>query len=329
MKKIKLKGMGFYAPEKVLSNQDFEKMVDTSDEWIITRSGIRNRHVVSPEQATSDLALQASIEALKQAGLKAEDLDLIVVGTSSPDMIFPSVGCLIAEQLHAPRPMAFDVSAGCSGFLYSLSVAEQYLRTGKYHNALVLGADCISRFTDYTDRSTCVLFGDGAGALVLANEDQGDDFILDSINGTDPYGSSKLTLPGGGSRKPASAETLVQRDHFIKMNGKDIFKFATRISETLINEILHKNHLSKDDIRWYAFHQANIRIIDSAVDRLGLSKNQVMITLDEYGNTSSASVPMSLYQYAQQGKLNKGDLVLMVVFGAGLTYAASLVRWQL
>lgn len=324
---ISLKGIGAYAPIKLLSNQDFEKIIDTSDEWIVTRSGIHFRHVASPDQATSDLAFEASKEALEQAKLKASDLDLIIVGTSSPDMFFPSTACLLAQKLQAPHPMAFDVQAGCSGFLYALSTAEQFLRNGTYRNALVLGADTITRFTDYTDRSTCFLFGDGAGAFVLEKQEDGNEFILDFISGTDPSGTDKLSMPAGGSKNPASIENIQSRDHYLKMNGKEIFKFAVRISEVLITELLQRNHLKSTDIAWYAFHQANIRIIEAASERLNIHQDQNMLTIDHFGNTSSATVPLTIHEYARQGKLKKGDLIIMVVFGAGLTYSAALVRW--
>jgi 3-oxoacyl-[acyl-carrier-protein] synthase III len=326
---IALKGIGAYAPENILSNQDFEKIIDTTDEWIVTRSGIHFRHVASPSQATSDLAYEASKEALEQAQLDPASIDLIVVGTSSPDMFFPSTACLLAEKLHAPRPMAFDVQAGCSGFLYALSTAEQFLRNGTYKNALVLGADTITRFTDYSDRSTCFLFGDGAGAFVLEKQDEGNEFILDFINGTDPSGTEKLNMPAGGSKRPACNESVQAHEHFLKMNGKEIFKFAVRISEVLIKELLQRNHLESSDIAWYAFHQANIRIIEAASERLSIKQDQMMLSIDHFGNTSSATVPMTIHEYAKQGRLKKGDLVIMVVFGAGLTYSAALVRWPL
>ncbi len=329
MSPVALKGIGFYAPEKILTNADFEKIVDTTDEWITTRTGIKSRHIAHPTQATSDLALEASREALKQANIDPKDLELIVVGTSSSDMLFPSVACLLAEKLGAATPMAFDVAAGCSGFLYSLSVAEQFLKSGMYKNALVLGADIITRFADYSDRATCVLFGDGAGAFVLTNEEQGEEFILDLISGCDPYGTDKLLLPAGGSKLPASHDTVEQRLHFIEMNGKEVFRFAVKISETLIKELLERNHIEIEDIDWFAFHQANIRIIEGAADRLKLSKEKVMISLDEYGNTSSATVPMTIYEYWRKGRLKKGDLMVMIVFGAGLTYSIALVRWPL
>jgi 3-oxoacyl-[acyl-carrier-protein] synthase III len=329
MSVITLKGIGSYAPPKILNNQDFEKIIDTSDEWIVTRSGIHFRHIALPDQATSDLAFEASKVALEQAQLDPKDLDLIIVGTSSPDMFFPSTACLLAEKLSAPNPMAFDVQAGCSGFLYALSTAEQFLRNGTYRNALVLGADTITRFTDYTDRSTCFLFGDGAGAFVLEKQEKGEEFILDFLNGTDPTGTGKLLMHAGGSKRPACTESIQAHEHFLKMNGKEIFKFAVRISEVLINELLKRNHLKSSDIAWYAFHQANIRIIEAASERLNITVDQTMLTIDHFGNTSSATVPMSMHEYAKKGKLKKGDLVIMVVFGAGLTYSAALVRWPL
>jgi 3-oxoacyl-[acyl-carrier-protein] synthase-3 len=324
---IQIKGIGHYAPEKVISNHDFEQMMDTTDEWITTRSGIQRRHYASPEQASSDLGYLASLDALKDAGMDADQIDLIIVGTSSPDMLFPSTACIIADQLHI-KSMAFDVSAGCSGFAYSLSIATQFLKTGHYKNALVIGADTISRFIDFSDRSTAVLFGDGGGAIILSTENTKSEAILAITNGSDGSGACHLLMPAGGSRIPATVESVKNHGHFVHMNGKEIFKFAVRISDDIVDQLLTKSGKNPDDIDHYLFHQANARIIESAVKRLHVPDEKVIITLDEYGNTSSATVPMALSVCAKSGRIKNGDLILIAVFGAGLTWGGILLRWN-
>jgi 3-oxoacyl-[acyl-carrier-protein] synthase-3 len=324
---IRIAGIGHYVPDKIVSNQDFEKMIDTTDEWITSRSGIKRRHYADPSQASSDLGFLASQDALKDAGMEADQIDLIIVGTSSPDMLFPSTACLIADQLHS-RAMAFDISAGCSGFAYSLSVAIQFLRTGLYKNALVIGADTISRFIDFSDRGTAVLFGDGAGAMILSTENAPSDAILAITNGSDGSGACHLLMPGGGSKRPATLASVKDHDHFVKMNGKEIFKFAVRISDEIIDQLLEKSGKKPEEIQHYLFHQANYRIIESAVKRLHIPDEKVIITLDEFGNTSSATVPMSLSVCAKSGRIKNGDLILIAVFGAGLTWGGILLRWN-
>lgn len=324
---IRVAGIGHYAPDKVMSNHDFEQIMDTSDEWIVTRSGIKKRHYLAPNQASSDLGFLASLDALKDANMSPEEIDLIIVGTSSPDMLFPSTACIIADQLNS-KAMAFDVSAGCSGFAYSLSIASQFLKTGLYKNALIIGADSISRFIDYSDRSTAVLFGDGAGAMILSTLKTKSDAILALTNGSDGSGGHHLKMPCGGSRRPATIASVKDHGHFVKMNGKEIFKFAVRICDNIIDNLLTTSNKTPEDIDHYLFHQANIRIIESAVKRLQVPDEKVIITLDEFGNTSSATVPMSLSVCAKSGRIKTGDLILIAVFGAGLTWGGVLLRWN-
>lgn len=324
---VRIAGCGHYAPEKIVSNQDFEQMMDTTDEWITTRSGIKRRHYADASQASSDLGYLASLDAIKDAGIDPDQIDLIIVGTSSPDMLFPSTACIIGSQLHS-KAMAFDVSAGCSGFSYSLSIAVQFLKTGVYKNALVIGADTISRFIDFSDRGTAVLFGDGAGAIILSTEKAKSDAVLAFTNGSDGTGGHHLFMKGGCSRRPATLASVRDHDHFVHMNGKEIFKFAVRISDEILDQLLSKSGKRPEDIDHYLFHQANIRIIESAAKRLQIPDEKVIITLDEFGNTSSATVPMALSVCAKSGRIKTGDLILIAVFGAGLTWGGILLRWN-
>ncbi|MCK5848995.1 MAG: ketoacyl-ACP synthase III [Caldisericia bacterium] len=327
MKNIVIKGTGHFAPKRIVTNEYLSTIMDTSDEWIKTRTGIETRHYIDDDKCTSDLAVEAAKMAIKSANIKPEDIDLLVIGTSSQDMIYPSTACIVSDKLGLNRPMAFDLQAGCSGFVYGLSVATQFLRTGHKKIALIIGADAITRFTDFTDRATCVLFGDAAGAIILTTADDEEDAILCLYEGTDGSGAKYLTLPAGGSKEPASPLTVENRRHFLHMNGKEIFKFAVRISIHMITKMLEETGLSIDDIDHFVFHQANMRIIDAAVERMSFSKEKVIYTLNEYGNTSSASIPLTLSLASEQGRIKKGDIVLMVVFGSGLTYAGSIVRW--
>jgi len=326
-KPIRVAGIGHYAPEKVITNQALEQIMDTSDEWIVSRSGIKKRHYVDPNQASSDLGYLASLDALADAQMNADQIDLIIVGTSSPDMLFPSTACIIADQLKS-KAMAFDISAGCSGFAYALSSATQFLRTGIYKNALVIGTDSISRFIDYSDRSTAVLFGDGSGAIILSTDNAKSDAVLALTNGSDGSGGCHLSMPGGGSRRPATIASVKDHSHFVHMNGKEIFKFAVRICDEIIDQLLTISGKTPADIDHYLFHQANYRIIESAAKRLHVPDDKLIITLDEFGNTSSATVPMSLSVCAKSGRIKTGDLILIAVFGAGLTWGGILLRWN-
>ncbi|OWA33724.1 3-oxoacyl-ACP synthase [Saccharibacillus sp. O16] len=319
-------GTGKYVPERILDNAELEKMVDTNDEWIVSRTGIRERHIAAPEQATSDLAYEASLKALASAGIQPEELDLIIVATITPDTSFPSTACILQEKLGAKKAAAFDLSAACSGFVYSLAAATGFIQNGMYNNALVIGADTLSRITDYTDRNTCVLFGDGAGAVVLGEVAQGRGFQSFDL-GAEGAGGDLLKLPAGGSRLPSSPETLEGKQHFISMNGRDVFKFAVRVMGTATEEVLRKAELTKDDIDLFIPHQANIRIIQSAMQRLNLSEDRVMINVDKYANTSAASIPLALVEAYEEGRIQEGDRVVMVGFGGGLTWGGAALIW--
>ncbi|MCC3381391.1 beta-ketoacyl-ACP synthase III [Paenibacillus farraposensis] len=319
-------GTGKYVPEKILTNKDLEAIVETSDEWIVSRTGIQERHIAAPEQATSDLAYEAAIKALKSAGMTAEDLDLIIVATITPDMAFPSTACILQDKLGAKGAAAFDLSAACSGFVYGLATATSFIKTGMYNNALIIGVDCLSRITDYTDRNTCVLFGDGAGAVVIGEVPEGRGFQSFDL-GAEGAGGSLLKLEAGGSRLPASAETVENRQHYIYMNGREVFKFAVRVMGTATVDVLEKAGLTKDDIDLFVPHQANIRIIQSAMQRLDLPEEKVVINVNKYANTSAASIPLALVEAAEEGRMKEGDRVLMVGFGGGLTWGASVLVW--
>ncbi|MEW4369191.1 beta-ketoacyl-ACP synthase III [Paenibacillus kandeliae] len=319
-------GTGKYVPEKILSNADLEKMVDTNDEWIVSRTGIRERHIAAPDQATSDLAYEAAIKAIETAGMIAADLDLIVVATITPDMSFPSTACILQDKLGAKKAAAFDLSAACSGFVYALGAATSMLQMGMYKNALVIGADTLSRITDYTDRNTCVLFGDGAGAVVIGEVGEGRGFKAFDL-GAEGAGGELLKLPAGGSRTPASADTLEAKQHFIQMSGREVFKFAVKVMNKATEDVLNKAGISKDDIDLFIPHQANVRIINSAMERLNLTEDRVMINVQKYANTSAASIPLALVEAVEEGRIKEGDKVVMVGFGGGLTWGASVIIW--
>lgn len=319
-------GTGKYVPEKILTNSDLEQMVDTNDEWIVSRTGIRERHIAAPEEATSDLAYKASLAALESAGLAPEDLDLIIVATITPDTAFPSTACILQDKLGAKGAAAFDLSAACSGFVYSLATAVGFIQNGMYNNALIIGADTLSRITDYTDRNTCVLFGDGAGAVVVGEVPEGRGFLSFDL-GAEGAGGGLLKLEGGGSRLPASQETVDNKKHYIYMNGREVFKFAVRVMGTATEKVLEKAGLDKTDIDLFVPHQANIRIIQSAMQRLELPPEKVVVNVDKYANTSAASIPLALVEAAEEGRMKEGDHVLMVGFGGGLTWGASVLVW--
>lgn len=324
VRKVGIRGIGSYTPPKVLTNTDLEKIVDTSDDWIVTRTGIRERHIAEPDVATSDLSFEAAKMALDSANLTSEDIDLIIVATVTPDMLFPATACVLQDKLGAKCP-GFDLSAGCSGLIYALSVGAQFVANGTYDNVLVVGAEVLSKITDWQDRSTCVLFGDGASAIVLGPVERGGfkSFIL----GADGSGGNLLEIPAGGSRLPASYETVSQRLHYIKMNGREVFKFAVKIMGEAALEAIEKAGLRPSDIDLFIPHQANIRIIESAAERLSLSMDKVFINLDRYGNTSSASVGIALHEALLLGKIKEGSKIVMVGFGAGLTWGACVLEW--
>lgn len=319
-------GTGSYLPEKVLTNADLEKMVETSDEWIVTRTGIRERRIAAPEQASSDLAYEAAQKALKAAGLRGEDLDLIIVGTVTPDSFFPSTANILQDRLGARHAASFDLAAACSGFLYGVVTASQFIRNGSYRYALVVGVDTLSKITNYEDRNTCVLFGDGAGAVVIGPVPEGYGLLAFEL-GSDGSGGSLLNMPAGGSRLPASVETVEKKLHTIHMSGQDVFKFAVRIMQTASLNVIEKAGLAPSDIDFLIPHQANYRIIEAAMRRLQLDESRVVINLDRYGNMSSASIPVALDEALRQGRIKDGDHLVLVGFGGGLTWGAAVVRW--
>lgn len=319
-------GAGKYVPEKILSNKDLEQMVDTNDEWITTRTGIKERRIASNEEATSDLALKAAEAALKSAGLTGSDIDLIIVATITPDMAFPSVACILQHKLGAAHAAAFDISAACSGFIYALANASSLIKSGLYKNALVIGAETLSKITDYTDRNTCILFGDGAGAVVLGEVPEGRGFRSFEL-GADGSGGDLLNLRGGGSRNPSSIESVQNKLHYIYMNGREVFKFAVRIMGSAAEEALKKANMDKSEIDLLVPHQANIRIIQSALERLELDQEKCVVNLDKYGNVSAASIPLALVEAIEEGRVKDGDRLLLVGFGGGLTWGACTLVW--
>lgn len=319
-------GTGSYLPERVMTNAEIEEMVDTSDQWIVERTGIRERRVAAPSQATSDLAVAAATAALEAAGVRAHDVDVIIVATATPDMLFPATACLVQARLGSTRAFAFDLSAACTGFLYALSVADQYIRSGAARTVLLVGAEVLSRVIDWTDRTTCILFGDGAGAVVLRAE-QGDRGVLSTHLHADGALWDFIHVPGGGSRHPPSEDALVRRLQFLRMKGSETFKVAVRTLEETAGEALKANGLSIVDVRWFVPHQANRRIIEAVGARLGLPDDRVVVNLARVGNTSAASIPIALDEAVRDGRITRGDLLLFAAFGAGLTWGSALVRW--
>jgi 3-oxoacyl-[acyl-carrier-protein] synthase-3 len=319
-------GIGSYVPDRIVTNKELEKIVETSDEWIVGRTGIKERRIAAPEVATSDMATEAAQKALEDAGISADELDLIIVGTATPDMFFPSVACLLQANIKATHAAAFDLSAGCSGFVYALVTASQFIKAGLYKKVLVIGAETLSKILDWTDRNTCVLFGDGAGAAVLAETKSGYG-ILGADLGADGSGGDLLKLPAGGSRLPVSSETISQRMHFVHMNGNEVFKFAVKIMGETSIKALENSGLTPNDVDCLVPHQANIRIIQSAAKRLKLPMDRVFVNVDKYGNTSAASIPIALEEAIHGGKIKNGDVVVLVGFGAGLTWASCVIKW--
>ena len=324
-KRIGLIGLGMHVPKKILTNADLEKMVETSDEWIRTRTGIRERHIVEPGVSTSELAYHAAKEAIKQAGLQPKQLELIIVGTTSPDMMFPSTACILQQRLGASSAVCFDLAAACSGSVFSIITAQQYLATGRYKNALVIGAEILSNFIDWTDRSTCILFGDGAGACVMAPVSRGG--ILATHMGSDGSAAELLYIPGGGSKHPPSHASIDQRLHYLRMNGGEVFKLAVTRMAHASETVLKAAKLKISDVDCFIPHQANIRIIQAAAKRAGVPMDKVYVNVDRYGNTSAASNLIALYEAVEEGRIKKGDYVVMVAFGAGLTWGAFLLQW--
>ena len=325
MKKVGIIGLGEYLPEKILTNADLEKLVDTSDEWITSRTGIKERHLASEGQATSDLAFKAAERALVNANLKPEDLDLIVVATITGDMPFPSVSAIIQDKLGAKRAVCFDICAACAGFVYGLSVAEKFIAASVYKNALVIGAETLSSITDWQDRNTCVLFGDGAGAVVLSEVKKGG--IISTYLGCDGSKVNILNMPAGGSRNPATAETVKNRQHYLKMQGNELFKIAVNTMTSAAQTVLKQAGMSFTDVDLIIPHQANSRIIMAVAKKLGMPENRVYLNIERCGNMSSASTVTALCEAVQEGKVKKGDIILLDAFGAGLVWGACIIEW--
>lgn len=327
-KYVEIAGWGMYLPLHILSNHTLEKMVDTTDEWIRTRSGICERRIAAQEETTSTMATQAALSALEKAGIDPKDLDLIIVATATPDHPgMPATAPLVQQALGADNCAAFDLAAACSGFVYGIVTASQFILTGAYRNALLIGAETLSRVVDWTDRTTCVLFGDGAGAVVLRATDR-EGGLLAFDMGSDGSGADHLVIPAGGARMPANHTTLEQRLHYIKMNGREVYKFASRILPKAFNKTLDKAGVRPEEVELLIPHQANIRIIEAARDNLAIREDALYVNVNRYGNTSAASIPIALCEAIDQGKLYPGSVLAMVAFGAGLTWASALWRWQ-
>jgi len=322
---ISITGIGAYAPERVVTNDDLAKMMDTSDEWIVERTGIHERRIAADDQALSDLALPAARQALKQAGADAATVDLVIVATVTPDMAFPSAGAIIADELGAPDAAAYDLSAGCTGFMYAVAQGYGMVASGLARHALVIGGDVLSRILDWSDRGTAVLFGDGAGAVVIERVSEGG--FLGFELGADGSGGSQLFVPAGGSREPATAETVAERKHYVQMNGREVFKCATRVLVSSAEKVLAECGKTVADVDVYIPHQANVRIIDHAAEKLGIPKEKIVVNVDRYGNTSSGSIPLALADAQADGRLQDGALVLMTGMGAGLTWGSGLIEW--
>jgi 3-oxoacyl-[acyl-carrier-protein] synthase-3 len=321
-----ISGVGSYVPARILTNAELEKMVDTSDEWITTRTGIKERRVAAKNEYTSDMAVKAAQRAMKMAGVTAEQIDLIAVATITPDMPFPSTACLVQQKLGARRAAAFDLEAACSGFIYGLEIGQQFIMSRTYDTVLVIGAEKLSSIVNWQDRNTCVLFGDGAGAAVLQNRPHAHG-LLTAVMGADGGKANLLFMPGGGSRSPASAETVAGKLHYLQMEGRETFKNAVQAMCTAAQEALRRCDLDISKIKCVIPHQANRRIIDAVGERLGATPEQLFVNVNRYGNTSAASVAIALDEAVASGKVQRGDLILLVVFGAGLTWGAAVIEW--
>jgi 3-oxoacyl-[acyl-carrier-protein] synthase-3 len=327
VRRAKISALGCYTPPRLLTNADLEKMVNTSDEWILERTGIRERHIADPEVATSDLAVEAARAALSGRGIEASELDAIIVCTVTPDMLFPSTACLVQHRLGAKGVWGFDLVAACAGFLYGLTTAAHMVAAGSHDKVLVIGADTMSRIVDYTDRATCVLFGDGAGAMLVEPSEEEDAGCIDFLNEIDGSGGPFLSMPAGGSRMPASAESVQKRLHFVHQEGQQVFRFAVRRMFEVCRDLMARNNLKAEDVRVMIPHQANRRIITATAGRLGFDGGRVLINIERYGNTTSGTIPLATRDALASGKLKKGDIVLFAAVGAGYTIGASLWRW--
>lgn len=325
----KISAIEMYVPERKLTNQDLEKMVDTSNEWILERTGIHNRYIVEKGQAASDLGAEAIRRLCRKRGITPEEIDLIIVTTVTPDMFFPATACMIQEKIGARNAWGFDLLGACSGFIFGLTVGEQFIRTGSHEKVVVVGTEVMSSIIDYTDRATCVLFGDGAGAALLEPAAEGEEGIIDSLTRTDGAGGQYLYMPGGGSLNPPSHETVDKKMHYVHQEGRQVFKFAVTEMADISEKILNKNGKSPKDIKLYVPHQANMRIIKACQQKLGFSDEQVILNIDRYGNTTSATIPICLFEASQEGRIRKGDYVVLASFGAGFTWGSILLRWEI
>lgn len=325
--RAKITALGTYVPPRLLTNADLERMVDTNNEWIMTRVGIRERHIVDKGVATSDLAVEASRKALAQRGLEPSQIEAIVVGTVTPDMLFPSTACIVQNKLGAKGAWGFDLSAACSAFIYSLQVGAQFIGSGAHKRVLAIGSDVMSSIIDYTDRATCVIFGDGAGAAILEPAENDSEGFIDFIHEVDGSGGQFLFMPGGGSLYPTSKETLEKKMHYVHQDGQQVFKFAVRKQTELCQKLLERNGLKGADIDVFIPHQANLRIINATADRLVLRPESVIVNIDRYGNTTAGTIPLAMNTALEEGKLKKGSLVLLASVGAGFTIGATLLRW--
>lgn len=325
--RAKITALGTYVPPRVLSNKDLETMVKTTDEWILERTGIRERHLVGKGVAASDLAVEAVKKLVESHPVDLQQIDVIIVGTVTPDMMYPSTACLVQNKLGIARTWGYDLSAGCSGFLYSLDAGLQFIESGRHKKVLVIGSDVNSSMTDYTDRAVCIIFGDGAGAVLLEPAEEGEDGIIDYVAHVEGAGGQFLYMPGGGSLHPASHETVDKKMHYIHQDGQQVFKYAVKKMSEMIQRLLQKNGLTGADIDCFIAHQANKRIINATADRLKLPMDKVIINIDRYGNTTAGTIPLAMQTAVEEGKLKKGDLVLLAAVGAGFTSGATLLRW--
>jgi 3-oxoacyl-[acyl-carrier-protein] synthase-3 len=327
--RAKISALGTYVPPRLLTNADLEKMVDTNDEWIVTRVGIRERHIVEKGIATSDLAVEAARRCLAQRGISADELDAIIVATVTPDMLFPATACLVQDKLGAKGAWGFDLSAACSGFVYALQVAAKFVETGAHKKVLVIGADVMSSILDYTDRATCILFGDGAGAVLIEPASEGETGIIGFAHEIDGSGALSLYMPGGGSLNPPTHETVEKKMHCVHQEGQAVFKFAVRKMVEASEKVLTANGYTAADLKLLVPHQANRRIIDATVERLGLTPEHVVINIDRFGNTTAATIPLAMQTAREENRLHKGDLVLLASVGAGYTVGTCLLRWEI
>jgi 3-oxoacyl-[acyl-carrier-protein] synthase-3 len=328
-RRAKISALGTYVPPELITNQDLEKMVETSDQWIIERTGIKTRHKLAPGLGVSDICVEAAKKCLAARGITPGELEVIIVGTVTPDMMYPSTACLVQHKLGAPHVWGFDVSGGCSGFTYALQAGVKMVESGAHSKVLVCGVDANTRMTDYTDRTTCVLFGDGGGAVLLEPAGEGEIGFIDYLNEIDGSGGVSLNMPGGGSLNPSSHETVDKKMHFIHQDGPAVYKFAVRKMAEATLKLLERNGISGKDLGCFIPHQANKRIIESTADRLGLPSDRVIVNIEKYGNTSSGTIPLAMETAIEEGKLKKGDLVLLAAVGAGFTVGTVLLRWEI